>query len=911
MATSVTHTSSAPSSLGSWLRTAALVFLVGALSYLASILGGALILRPQLVSPLWLGNVVLVAMLLLSRRHLRPILLLAGLAAFLLFDLQEGVPARSTVWLILSNAVEVLTATLCLSSAFETVPRLNSVKTLAKYSFYAVFLAPFVGAFIGALATRGNYWESWKLAFLSEALGFLTLMPAILGWSNRGLAWARKSRGDYLEAAVLFASLIFFGVLAFAAPGSTSAPALLYSLVPFLLWAALRFGSTGVSTSMIVLAFLSIWGAVHGHGPFIGPGRIDDVLWMQLFLLFAAAPFMVLAVLVEEHKDSRQALKKSEEKFSIAFRECPSAFALTRLKDDRYLEVNETFERFTGYRRYEIIGRTPFDIGLWENPAHRHELVAQLQAEGKVRNEEVRFRTRDGSIRICLTSAELIEVDGERCLLSLTSDITELKQAQETRFRHAAIVESSDDAIISEDLQGIILSWNAGAHRIFGFSEAEAVGKPISIIVPPELRDEQNKLRQRLRTGECIQHMEAIRLTKDGKKIDVSLTISPVQDSSGGVAGFSKIARDISDRKRAEQTLRESEERFRLVANQAPVFIWMSGTDKLRNFCNQCWLEFTGRAMQQELGEGWTAGVHPEDVLLCLQTYSAAFDARVDFELEYRLKRFDGKYRWIVDHGVPRFESDGVFCGYIGSCVDITDRKMSEESLEELSGRLLTAQEEERTRIARELHDDFSQRLALQSIALTQLWKKLPMAEVEERAKVRELLKRTQEMSSDMHSLSHQLHSSKLEHVGLVPALNGLCEELTSKYRIQVEFTDRGVFSDIPKDVALCLFRIVQEALGNVVKHSHAQQAHVELVGERNEIRLRIVDAGVGFNPSLRSADAGIGLVSMRERLRLVGGRLSVQSAPMRGTEIIADVPLAASANGARVNVVAAGGVKL
>ena len=404
--------------------------------------------------------------------------------------------------------------------------------------------------------------------------------------------------------------------------------------------------------------------------------------------------------------------------------------------------------------------------------------------------------------------------------------------------------------------------------------------------------------------------METIRITKEGKRIDVSLTVSPVQDSSGRVAGFSKIARDISDRKRVEQTLRESEERFRLVANQAPVFIWMSGTDKLRNFCNQCWLEFTGRTMEQELGEGWAAGVHPEDMLLCLQTYSAAFDARVDFELEYRLKRFDGKYRWIVDHGVPRFESDGVFCGYIGSCVDITDRKMSEESLEELSGRLLTAQEEERTRIARELHDDFSQRLALQSIALTQLWKKLPATEVEERAKVGELLKRTQEMSSDMHSLSHQLHSSKLEHVGLVPALNGLCEEMTSKYRIQVEFTDREVSSEIPKDIALCLFRIVQEALGNVVKHSHAQQAQVELVGANNEIRLRVVDAGVGFNPSQRSADAGIGLVSMRERLRLVGGRLSVQSAPMRGTEIIAEVPLAASANGARVNVVAAGGLK-
>jgi PAS domain S-box-containing protein len=337
----------------------------------------------------------------------------------------------------------------------------------------------------------------------------------------------------------------------------------------------------------------------------------------------------------------------------------------------------------------------------------------------------------------------------------------------------------------------------------------------------------------------------------------------------------------------------------------------MSGTDKLCTFFNQCWLDFTGRSMEHELGEGWASGVHPEDLAGCLRTYSAAFDARVDFEMEYRLKRFDGKYRWVVDYGVPRFESDGTFCGYIGSCVDITDRKLSEESLEELSGRLITAQEEERTRIARELHDDFSQRLALQGIGLGQLWKKLLESQVEERAKVLELLKRTQEISSDLHSLSHQLHSSKLEHVGLVPALIGLCEEMSSQYRIQIEFTDRGIPSEIPKDVALCLFRIAQEALGNVVKHSRAKQAQAELYGANNEIRLRIVDAGVGFDPALRSALAGMGLVSMRERLRLVGGRLSVRSEPMRGTEILVEVPLSVSANEAKARTTAAGGIEL
>ena len=126
-------------------------------------------------------------------------------------------------------------------------------------------------------------------------------------------------------------------------------------------------------------------------------------------------------------------------------------------------------------------------------------------------------------------------------------------------------------------------------------------------------------------------------------------------------------------RKRADEVLRESEGRFRLVADHAPALIWMAGTDKLCIFFNRGWRYFTGRSMEQELGDGWVSGVHPDDLERCLATYSTAFDARADFEMEYRLRRFDGEYCWIVDYGVPRFESDGTFCGYIGSCVDITD----------------------------------------------------------------------------------------------------------------------------------------------------------------------------------------------------------------------------------------------
>jgi PAS domain S-box-containing protein len=363
--------------------------------------------------------------------------------------------------------------------------------------------------------------------------------------------------------------------------------------------------------------------------------------------------------------------------------------------------------------------------------------------------------------------------------------------------------------------------------------------------------------------------------------------------------------------KKSEAELRESEERFRRVANTAPVLIWMTGTDKHCSFLNQGWLSFTGRSMEQELGEGWVSGVHPDDLENFLGIYSAAFDARAAFEREYRLSRFDGEYRWILDSGTPRFESNGAFCGYIGSCVDISERKLSEASLQNLSGRLIRAQEEERARIARELHDDFSQRMALLSLGLVQLWKRLPPSEKEERTRVWEMQQRCQDVTDDMHSLSHQLHSSKLELVGLVSALNGLCQELSEKYKIDIQYSSCELPFHVSKDVALCLYRVTQESLGNVIKHSQADSAHVELGANGSGVSLRISDAGRGFDPDVSNPHAGIGLAGMRERLRLIGGRLLINSEPLRGTEILAEVPLCTSPNETHASLQTAKGREL
>lgn len=621
--------------------------LTAALCYLAAKLGGFLIIKePQTLWPLWPGCAVLAAILLVCPRSIWPILIAAGLAGFVLYDWQAGVSLRITAWLILADLGEVLAAAGGVSYFLKGTPPFDSLRAFAIYAFFSVILGPVIASTVGTQALDGDRWVSWRVNFLSEGLAFLTVAPAILGWVEQGRTWLRRTRAYQVEAAALIVALLCVSYGMFLARERNAPPALLYSLVPFLLWSVLRFGAAGAGTSGSIVALLSVWGALHGRGPFTETDPLNRVVSLQLFLLFTAVPFMVLAVLAEERK-SREAV------------------------------------------------------------------------------------------------------------------------------------------------------------------------------------------------------------------------------------------------------LRESEERFRLMADSAPMLMWMSGTDKLCTFFNRGWLNFTGRRLQQELGDGWASGVHPEDLEQCLSIYSTAFDARASFEMEYRLRRYDGEYRWVVDYGVPRFERNGSFCGYIGSCIDITERKRSEMSLRDLTGRLIHAQEEERSRIARELHDDISQRMAFLQIGLEQFKESVPGLTTNNRQELRNLTEVASEISSDLHSMSHQLHPARLDLQGLVAAIGSLCREMTNQYELKINFAHHDIPNDIPKDVALCLFRIVQEGLRNVVKHGKTGEAKVELAGRRDSLELRVSDAGAGFDLESAQGKSGLGLISMHERLRLVGGHLSVESEPSCGTRVHVRVPLA------------------
>lgn len=472
-------------------------------------------------------------------------------------------------------------------------------------------------------------------------------------------------------------------------------------------------------------------------------------------------------------------------------------------------------------------------------------------------------------------------------------DITERKRAEEVRLKHSAIVESSDDAIISVGLDGVIVTWNSGAQRIFDYDEEEVTGQSITILTSPEMEQDQQMILQRVKAGETIEHFETIRMAKGGRRINVSLTLSPVKDTTGRIVGISEIARDITQSKQAQQALVESEKRFRLMADSAPVLMWLSGPGRSYTDFNREWLRFTGRTMEEELADGWQSNVHSEDSQKRLQDYDRAFDLRQSFETEYRMKRYDGQYRWMLDHGVPRFTEDGSFAGYVGCCIDITDQKDAKAALRELNHRLIHAQEEERARIAGELHDDINQRLALLANGFHELEQSAGGRDRSLWTKtLRDLEQLTSEIASDLQHLSHRLHPSKLYYLGLGAAVRDLCHEFSKQHRIEVKCVVHDVPRHLDENVSLSLFRTAQESLHNAAKHSHAQHIKVELTGEPALVRLRVSDDGIGFDLSQIPECRGLGLISMRERMKLAGGELSIWSRPSLGTQVEGMVPV-------------------
>jgi PAS domain S-box-containing protein len=836
-------------------------------------------------------------MLLLTPRKIWPAIIVAGLAGFAVYDVQEKLPIRATVFLLVADSIEILVAAMGVRYVFGGAPRLNRVKALAKYSLFAIILAPISVASAAASALEG---DSWRVAFFTEALALLAIPPAILGWADIALARAKKPKAGYLEALFMYIALATLAYFAFVASDTESRPAFLYGLVPCLLWAALRFGITGTSTSIVVVGFLAVLGTVRGRGPFTGNTSEHNVLSLQLFLLVAATSFMVLAALVEEHGTAEDSIRESEKRFRLVADSAPVLIWMSGT-DKLCTYFNKPWLSFSGRSLEQELGNG------WAEGVHQDDLQSCLDTytHSFERREdfqmEYRLRRHDGEYRwIFDIGVPRYSPDGSFAgYIGSCLDVTDRKRAEEARFRHAAIVESSEDAIITKNVDAVIVSWNAGAQRLFGYTEAEAVGQPITILVPPDLLEEENRILEKLRAGGRIEHYETVRVTRTGKKVDVSLTITAVKDSNGRIIGFTKIAHDITQRKRSEERLQETnralatqtallqsqEELLKIFVKNVPAGVAMLDRDMRYLQVSDRWCADYGVDSSQVLGRSHYE-VFPEMPEHWKQVHRRALNGETLRADEDRWDHENGT-TWVRWEVRPWTTASGIVGGILIFAEDITQRKQMEEAVSDVSRKLIESQEQERARIGRELHDDISQRLAMLAMELENLIDD----PFQIATTVPELRQKTSEISNDVQALSHELHSSKLDYLGVIAGIKSWCNEFGERQKMEINFK-ADVGSRIPPEIGVTLFRILQEALHNAAKHSGVKRIDVQLSEQSNEVRLTISDAGKGFDMDAAKQSRGLGLTSMGERVRLVNGTITIDSKPMAGTSIRIAIPL-------------------
>ena len=446
---------------------------------------------------------------------------------------------------------------------------------------------------------------------------------------------------------------------------------------------------------------------------------------------------------------------------------------LVRDASDRITFWNEGATEIYGFIREEAVGRVSHDLLRTEFPEPLARIQEQLFRDGRWAGE-LQHTCASGK-KITVSTRWVAERDASGSVTSVLEsnrDITEMKRAQEAQNRLAAIIESSDDAIVSKNLDGIITSWNQAAERIFGYAAAEAVGRHIGLIIPSDRQEEENDILARLRRGERIDHFETVRQRKDGGKLDVSVTISPVKDANGRVVGASKVARDITDRKRIEHILKEAE----------------------------------------------------------------------------------------------------------------------------FSGRLLQLQDDERRRVARELHDGAGQLLAALSMNTHAVAREKAALSPRVAQCVDENVSLVEQAISEIRTISHLLHPPLLDEVGLRSAVEEYVHGFGERSKVRVNLDLPNDLERLPRDVELSLFRIVQECLTNIHRHSGSAAAQVRLSREPGEIRLEVSDQGCGMRPEIREnflagKNTGVGLRGMRERVKQIGGTLQIHSNGT-GTSVLVVLPL-------------------
>lgn len=522
------------------------------------------------------------------------------------------------------------------------------------------------------------------------------------------------------------------------------------------------------------------------------------------------------------------------------------------------------------------------------------EFFRQVLAEGKI-NRDYQLHSLNVILHL---SAHCILRDGQvHGICVFGHDITDRRNIEEAlRRSEEKFAKAYREGPLAMTLTSLrdnrYIDINDAFVEMSGYSRDEILGKTptdLGIWAEPQKRDD---LIQQLSSGYDVRNLDVLYRQKSGEIREASGSV--VLIDIDGEPCMLVVVMDVTDRKRAAEALQESEERLRMAieAGHRYTFEWNLATDIIeRSGQNATILGLTGRdsnyTKQEQIDQ-----MNSEDRQNYLRVLESLSTDRPNYQAVFRLSLPDGRSVWLEESGRGIFGPEGKLRKVIGITADVTEVRKSEHALRELSRRLINSQEEERRRIARELHDHIGQEAALLCVQAQRIESRIADEEHPARADVHDLYRRIKVLSTDISKLSHRLHSSELAFLGLTVASERLCRDFAGQYGIDVDFQPKPMPQTLDSAKSLCMYRVLQEALQNVGKHSRASLVVVKLQVVGTELILEISDNGVGFDIEKEGFQSGLGLLSMQERLNLVGGRFAIISKVGSGTKVTANASL-------------------
>jgi PAS domain S-box-containing protein len=822
----------------SYFRTALSVLLVGAGYYAGGLIGVSVRLPPSGVSIIWPATPVLLAVLLLTPVRLWWVYVLAVLPAHLhlVTHFQPGVPIVTMLSQYAGNMLHAVLGALAVRPFVGSPPRLDNLRSMAAFILLAAIavsaVASAVAVYLFVLTDWAlNYWLVWQQRFLSQILGAITVTPPLILLMCRGPAgWLKVPLKYYVELSLLTIGLFAVGIPAFGwnTPGAESFPGLLFAPLPLLLWAAVRLGPGALCFLLLVVALLSISNTFAGRGPFATLSPAENVLSLQIFLIAISVPLMFLAALIEERRSKEQALRFSEARYRAVV-EDQTELICRLLPDGTYTFVNDAYCRYFQRSREELLGRSFWGFIPVEGHRAAREFLASITPEHPIATREHEVLGPDGELR--------------------------WQQWRDRGF--------FDD-------QGRVV-------------EYQAVGRDIT---------ERKQMETRLNTQYVITRI--------------------LSEAASMVEAVPRVLQTICEQLDCEygeiwRINREANVLTCVETWHLPLTPLTEFESASRPFVFAFGLGLPGRVWQTGKPVCMPDVTVDPDFLRATAAASAGLRGALGFPIlsgDEVLGVIVLFAREIREADKDRLEMMTSIGNQMGQFIE---RKRAEQTLREneaalrasydriqdLAGRLITAQEAERSRIAGDLHDDVNQQLAGLSIALSNVKRQLRNggdATVEE--ELTRLQQRTVDLADVIRNLSHEMHPGVLQHAGLTAALKSHCAEFGSQHPIELTFSAVDVLDGIPQEVALCLYRVAQEALRNIAAHAAAHKAQVTLRSSEHNLEMVIADDGQGFDLAEAREVGGLGLISLDERVRLIGGSLAISTEPQHGTEVRVQVPL-------------------